>query len=135
MSEFLSKVLAGVVGAVVIAIVFWFFGFFREEFIVPPGAVLAFEEGCPGGWRPYTAAQGKFVLGAGNETDSTSSGGSPKLKFNALRIRTAADKYVKNTEDVFIPVGKRIDVDEDGVAEFMEVEAMPPYLSLRFCIK
>ncbi len=43
--------------------------------IVPSGAVMAFDlESCPSGWDSYGPATGRFILGAGTETNLDQNG-------------------------------------------------------------
>lgn len=61
------KVIPGVIGAIVTAIIFAVFGYFQKTVIripVPKNAVIAFSTAsCPDGWAPYVLAEGRYVVG------------------------------------------------------------------------
>lgn len=42
-----------------------------EYVVTPPGAILGFNTSeCPAGWNAYTEAEGRFLIGSGNNNDS-----------------------------------------------------------------
>ena len=75
MLKILRDILIGMVGAVVASVI----AIAAEEFFdglssllgpeVPRGAVMAFEDPCPDGWKLYRNGKGRFLLGAGQADD------------------------------------------------------------------
>jgi hypothetical protein len=68
-----ERVIIGVLTALILGMIFAFWNVVRSIDVsigVPSGAVLAFDQECPEtGWRPYSEANGRFIVGAGAPTD------------------------------------------------------------------
>lgn len=80
----MKDLLIGVSGAVLTAVLFWFFGVFTAGFstvTVPQGVVVAFnKESCPLGWTEYKQAYGRFIRGI----DRSNQGIDPETKTRTI---------------------------------------------------
>ncbi|WP_146347122.1 hypothetical protein [Falsiphaeobacter marinintestinus] len=69
-----EKVIVGVLTALTLGAIYAMWNAIQSIDVgigVPTGAVLAFDQDCPkNGWRPYTEATGRFIVGAGTSTHS-----------------------------------------------------------------
>lgn len=63
----IKEIVAGVIGALVTALVFWAFGTFRDvgtALTVPEKMVAAFKaDECPTGWGLFTEGRGRYIVG------------------------------------------------------------------------
>ena len=64
----LEKIIPGVVGGLLTALVLWLFGVFAAEgnkLVLPKHAVSAFNlQSCPSpGWKEYTQSRGRYIVG------------------------------------------------------------------------
>lgn len=65
-----DKIIWGVILLPLLAIAIWpIFRAADEELPVPTGAIVAFAGDCPLGWQASTDLAGRFMLGAGKDTD------------------------------------------------------------------
>ena len=78
---------------------------------VPSGAVMAFDDKCPDGWKTYHDGKGRFLLGAG-ETDEDDDGTDHALrsKGGKERVTLAMSQMPKHRHD---------DRREDGEANHL----------------
>ena len=62
-----KEITAGVLGALVTALIFWGFGAFRDAgsaLTVPENMVAAFKsDKCPTGWSNFTEGRGRYIVG------------------------------------------------------------------------
>lgn len=93
---------------------------------IPAGAVMAFNlAACPGGWQPYTAANGRVIIGSGQlgatgtkPTTGTASYTNP----NFANGTSGGFPYVYDALNIVAPNN-------------LIHETLPPYVSLLYCEK
>lgn len=127
----------------------------------PAGAVVAFASdirGCPAGWIEYRVAAGRAIIGAGDGAGLTprrpgETGGAESLALAAENLprhnhsvtvfRAPSLAPIENGQpmDRFIggagagAAGKFLETATGSAGDGAPVDAMPPYLALRYCRK
>ena len=127
---------------------------------IPTGSVMSFAvDSCPAGWDPYARAQGRFLVGIGNDGGNNRSGdgavlsprllhavgGNEKHKLTVAQLPkhshavhgsngTRTPGHPDNTPDEYglkIPNHER--TSDEGNDEPLPI--LPPFVALNFCIK
>lgn len=120
--------------------------------LIPPSAVLAFDLAtCPDGWKFYSKAEGRVILGVGHGKDLSprtlgEEGGLERVRLSIPEMPShyhlVASKDGGSLEEIFAvqAVGKgefggRHSRQTDLRGGDQAHENMPPFVALRYCIK
>jgi len=97
---------------------------------VPAGAIMAFAAPCPVGWTTYTAAEGRFVIGALVAGGTTPPATLPRYQYidNGTRADITAGSGTVQFSSTELDVN-----DTNGTGPGADL--LPPYIALNHCIK
>ncbi len=103
------------------------------------GAVVAFNsENCPPGWRKFSAAEGRVVIGAGSGAGLTprspgETGGSERSGFDP-KFATPSMSTEHRTSDPGVIDPDPVAPTTDVLAAVATVDSMPPFVVLTLCV-
>jgi hypothetical protein len=106
---------------------------------VPPGAIAAFADVCPPGWQPFTAANGRFLVGTGDNSLTYSDGTTHNYTLGETGNNAAVKLVLSNlglqwnTYFGGLTGSGAINKLDPGPAT--KVDARPPYYAVNWCQK
>ncbi len=128
----MKEVISGVIGSVLTAGIFWAIGIIGQNVVMPAGAILGVAGPCPIGWTEYTAAKGKYLLGAdGDRYQFGTDGGRNTLPMKFIGEVTA---NLSTGESVITPKQEDYSVTP-GSGGRVNIPFEPRYFAVTMCQK
>ncbi len=117
---------------------------------VPKGTVAAFDlsDGCPGGWKSFDAAAGRFIIGAGQgkgleerlvravggqETHTLKIAELPPQQISIPLAGAGRDRFNAGGQDYPVVGVSAGTISIGGAGD--SIQMLPPFLALTFCKK